>query len=190
MESKDIIKLVHKAKKDNEAFKQLIGQYSSLISFYSNYFYLPSHDKEDITSIIHLTIWKNLKYYKDVKCSFKSFIRKKIVYVLADLLRKSQQQKRNDISTVSIDLIDKSLLNVIPAKIDSYEDKEEYRYLEHRLIDSLSVKELSIYLLYIDNFSRKEIGIKCNCSYKSVDNSLIRIKLKANSIYKEYNERK
>lgn len=191
MTNKEELLLIKKSIKDNDSFKLLIKKYDGLISSYANYFYLEGHEVDDIRNIIITTIWKSLKGYRLSRGSFNSYISKRINNTFFILIRNSKRQKRSPHLIVSLDSKEDdkqfSLGEILSdVKIGSYEDKEEFKYLNKMLLLVLSPKERLVYSSLIERYSRQKLADRLKCSIKSINNSLDRIKTKAKVIYERY----
>lgn len=194
MNNKDLLKLIKKASKDNSSFELLIRQYNSLISYYSNYYYLDGYGRDDIKNMIITIIWNSLKDYDPNKSQFNSYITKKINLTFFNLIRDSRRQKRSPDKLVSLDSKSDdhqySLGETLSSDVgSSYEDVEEFEYLNNKLLEELSSKEKLVYSSLMKRYTGKELANRLDCSVKSIDNTLNRIRSKAKRVYNDYKRR-
>lgn len=193
MEKKDLDNLVILAKTNNLNFEKLLEECKEIIIFYSSYFFIDNYNEEDLKQVILLTIWNSLDSFDSDKSNFKTYIKIRIFNSLSFILRKAKQKKRNNnnISLDKKDDEDNSLLEKISNNdhLHHYDDIEEFNYLQSELVKVLSGLEKIVYFHHIRGEGRTSISRMMKCSYKSVDNTLERIKDKAKRVYNEYIER-
>lgn len=93
-----------------------------------------------------------------------------------------------------------SLVDVIQSKkngeVETYIIKDFYKQICQNVFDKLSEFEQRVFLLYIQDYSYEEITKALNknkakgkrANIKSVDNALVRIKMKANDVLEKYKD--
>lgn len=186
MKNIEYIKLIEKIKEDDDNFNLLLEKLEDIIDYYANSYYIDNHDSEDIESVIYTIIWKNLEDYDHKKGKFLPFIRYRIYSALVDLLKKSQAKKRTD-SSISFNIMSYNFNhNEIVDKSFTFEDRDEFCYLNTILLDRLSPLEQIIYAYYVKSYGRQYIAKKLFIDIRTVHNGLARVKKKAKKIYKDY----
>ena len=193
-ESKEIIDLVKSAVNGNEdSFKEILRLYERCIYSIISNFTIEGHNIDDLRSLAHIHIWKSLKSFDRAKGTLFSFIytvvKRKILVLLASSLCKCRHTD-NLLSLNYVGSNGETVNELIPAKKEkSYDDQEEYEYLEKHLVNILSELETKIYKYYVKGYSYDETGDKWQIDNKSVDNGMIRIRFKAKKLYNEYIEK-
>ncbi len=202
--TKDLVYRCLNGYKNNKdkAFIELLDVYKNSIRWIVSRFFIKGLDKEDLYTIAYSEIWNSLDKFNPDKGNFNNWLHLCVERRLITELKKSQQVTKfpEDKKIISIDSTvdyeggtvfyeegELALKNIIEDNNYTNDQAKEYfKILHTRLWPVLSKIERRVYLLYIKSFNYKEIEDKLNISIKSIDNALVRIKIKAKRIYKEF----
>jgi RNA polymerase sporulation-specific sigma factor len=211
------IEIIRKNKNNesvNNAFDSLLKTLMPKIQKLISKFNIPGSDHSDVLQeALYALRYKAIKDYDKERgtgtgpAAFDKFALLCIRRHLATEFKSSYQNKKRVLNqSMSIDREsssssgdeDISLSSILgdPDKDDvltEIGDKEYYRNLQKRLLESLSSFEKEVYTLYIQKYSYEEISEKINegrmkvkINIKGVDNALSRIKYKAKEILDGY----
>ncbi len=180
--------LIEKAKMgDKEACDKIFRNYSGLIVYRSNKFYMPSCDREDFIQEGRIGLFKAIKSYNHTKgATFSTFASLCIDRQLITAYNSSRNAKSM--------IIKKALLcnnkwknewdidKVVFCPYDNPEShlllKEKMSYLEKNLKKKLSKMEVEILKEMLLGLTYLEIAEKIKRTPKSVDNAIQRVKQK------------
>nr|WP_241634056.1 sigma-70 family RNA polymerase sigma factor [Fusobacterium gastrosuis] len=192
----NVEKLIIEAQRgDEEAMNELIKIYFPLVSINTKNFFIIGAEKEDLVQEGLLGLLKAIKYYDPSKTSFNNFailcIRRQILSAI-----KSANSKKNMIlnEAISNNLIsdEYSTLELDFASNDS--SPEEIFFSKNKLenfqkftLINFSELEKKVLEYIIRGYSYKEIAKQLEVSPKSIDNSIQRIRKKAETWLKTYN---
>ncbi|MGM9631878.1 MAG: sigma-70 family RNA polymerase sigma factor [Eubacteriales bacterium] len=96
--------------------------------------------------------------------------------------KRAIRRKSHDISFVGDDMYNFTDPDGEIQKM--YEMRESERELGEQIERTLSPYENEVWSYYVNGFSTKEIAIKLNCSEKSIDNAIFRIRKKLRTLRK------
>lgn len=96
--------------------------------------------------------------------------------------KRAIRRKSHDISFVGDDMYNFTDPDGEIQKM--YEMRESERELGEQIERTLSTYENEVWSYYVNGFSTKEIAIKLNCSEKSIDNAIFRIRKKLRTLRK------
>lgn len=192
----NVEKLIIEAQRgDEEAMNELIKIYFPLVSINTKNFFIIGAEKEDLVQEGLLGLLKAIKYYDPSKIAFNNFailcIRRQILSAI-----KSANSKKNMIlnEAISSNLIsdEYSTLELDFASNDS--SPEEIFFSKNKLenfqkfaLINFSELEKKVLEYIIRGYSYKEIAKQLEVSPKSIDNSIQRIRKKAETWLKTYN---
>lgn len=191
----NIEKLIIEAQSGNEeAMNELIKIYFPLVSINTKNFFIIGAEKEDLIQEGLLGLLKAIKYYNPNKISFNNFailcIRRQIFSAIKSANSKKNMLLNEALSNSSISDSDDFELDFIssensPEEIFFSKDKLEnfYKYT----LTNFSELEKKVFEYMIRGYSYKEIASQLEVSPKSIDNSIQRIRKKAETWFKIYN---
>nr|WP_293994163.1 sigma-70 family RNA polymerase sigma factor [uncultured Fusobacterium sp.] len=192
----NVEKLIIEAQRgDEEAMNELIKIYFPLVSINTKNFFIIGAEKEDLVQEGLLGLLKAIKYYDPSKTSFNNFailcIRRQILSAI-----KSANSKKNMIlnEAISNNLIsdEYSTLELDFASNDSspeeiFFSKNKLENFQRFTLINFSELEKKVLEYIIRGYSYKEIAKQLEVSPKSIDNSIQRIRKKAETWLKTYN---
>lgn len=192
----NVEKLIIEAQRgDEEAMNELIEIYFPLVSINTKNFFIIGAEKEDLVQEGLLGLLKAIKYYDPSKTSFNNFailcIRRQILSAI-----KSANSKKNMIlnEAISNNLIsdEYSTLELDFASNDSspeeiFFSKNKLENFQRFTLINFSELEKKVLEYIIRGYSYKEIAKQLEVSPKSIDNSIQRIRKKAETWLKTYN---
>ncbi|MDY4010578.1 MAG: sigma-70 family RNA polymerase sigma factor [Fusobacterium gastrosuis] len=192
----NVEKLIIEAQRgDEEAMNELIKIYFPLVSINTKNFFIIGAEKEDLVQEGLLGLLKAIKYYDPCKTSFNNFailcIRRQILSAI-----KSANSKKNMIlnEAISSNLISNeySTLELDFASNDSspeeiFFSKNKLENFQRFTLINFSELEKKVLEYIIRGYSYKEIAKQLEVSPKSIDNSIQRIRKKAETWLKTYN---
>ena len=171
---------------DSEAIDWILKEYSKILSFNAQKYYLIGAEQEDLLQEGILGLLKAIKFYDETKSSFSSFAFLCIRREMISAIRKANTQKNsvlNEALTTSSMIEDSS-------DVDNYissENNPEEAYLftaEIKEFKNCSDKNVSKFekevLKYlIRGYSYREISKILSKNLKSIDNTIQRIRKKS-----------
>ena len=182
--------LVLKAQKNDEAsVNLLLTRYKHLVNKIARSYFLADGDSEDILQEGMIGLYKAIINFDPKKnVSFKTFASTCIRHQLQSAIKVSSSEKNKilssaiSISDSPLDEEDGDLEIFIPSSLPSPDDKvlekERFKEIKDKIIDTLSALELKVLSLYLKGYSYQEISSLGGLSKKSIDNALTRIKNK------------
>lgn len=182
--------LVLKAQKNDEAsVNLLLTRYKHLVNKIARSYFLADGDSEDILQEGMIGLYKAIINFDPAKnVSFKTFASTCIRHQLQSAIKVSSSEKNKilssaiSISDSPLDEEDGDLEIFIPSSLPSPDDKvlekERFKEIKAKIIDTLSALELKVLSLYLKGYSYQEISSLSGLSKKSIDNALTRIKNK------------
>jgi len=172
--------------KESLIFEEIIEKYRYIIDYFLRHYFIIDKDEDDLLQIIYLGIFNGLKNYdKDMGelGSFLFTIIKRAILSEITLSNGKSREFNKEVLSIDFPVIDsgeKKIKDYIsfPEKYN-YDNKEEFRVLERKLLNELTYLERRIYLGYRE-------GIITGYNSKIYDNGLERIKRKAKRILDKY----
>ncbi|MDD7409898.1 sigma-70 family RNA polymerase sigma factor [Fusobacterium gastrosuis] len=192
----NVEKLIIEAQRgDEEAMNELIKIYFPLVSINTKNFFIIGAEKEDLVQEGLLGLLKAIKYYDPSKTSFNNFailcIRRQILSAI-----KSANSKKNMIlnEAISNNLISDEYSTLELDFASNNSSPEEIFFSKNKLenfqrftLINFSELEKKVLEYIIRGYSYKEIAKQLEVSPKSIDNSIQRIRKKAETWLKTYN---
>lgn len=176
---------------DMYACEYMLYKYRSLIRTKSRSYFMLGAEQDDLLQIGMIGLWQSIMDYSpDKDISFISFARICIERHIITAIKTASRQKQSPLNNaLSLDYCteeDNSEFNLTDILICCEEPdpeeilihREEKRRLHELLKAQLSDFEWAVIKLYYQGKSYREIAIDLECSLKSVDNALGRIKRK------------
>ena len=190
----DINAILKKAQSgDSEAIDLILKEYSKLLSFNAQKYYLVGAEKEDLVQEGTLGLLKAIKFYDETKSSFTSFAFLCIRREMISAIRKANTQKHmvlNEALKTNAILEDSANFDDEEHNINNYKSSEsnpEEAYLLKEKIEEFKKfsennfskfeKEVLTYL--IRGYSYREIAKILSKNLKSIDNTIQRIRKKS-----------
>lgn len=179
------IELIEKAKnKDNDAYQELLKNYSNMIYYIINDFKLDYGDykisKEDLYQEACIALYQACRGFKDNnKAKFSTFaymvIKRRLIHCYK--VEKSNYNKE-PLSIDAFEYYDRN--NLFSDKVSDnsfyYQSSEEIKNRIIKPIKRLNEEDRKILLLRMENYSYAEIAEKLNITTKRIDNRLCRLK--------------
>ena len=171
--------LIFDAKQGNSlAFEKLVLHYLGLINRLSNEYRAEGYDREDFIQEGCVALLSAVKSYdKDKNSSFKNYAMLCIKNRFLTIVRQSKSEKKLPMEAkVSIDDVEITDNGNNPESLLLYQ--ERLASLKEKAKEVLSKREYSVFMLYIEGYSYKEISNNLKITVKAVDNALSRAKKK------------
>lgn len=177
-----------------DSFEEILEKLDKYIYKIVNKYYIAGYEKEDLIQEARIGVYSAKKYFdKEKNDNFIKFACLCIERRIIMLLKKSKRQKNIPLNeSLSLDkpILDDNdnsfidIININDDDICKYLEKENLKDRKKELFEKLSEKEREVLELYISGFNISEIKEKMSLTYKSVDNTIQRIKKKAKNTKK------
>lgn len=171
---------------DSEAIDWILKEYSKILSFNAQKYYLIGAEQEDLLQEGILGLLKAIKFYDETKSSFSSFAFLCIRREMISAIRKANTQKNsvlNEALTTSSMIEDSSDLdNYISSENnpeEAYLLKEEIKEFKNFSDKNFSKFEKEVLKYLIRGYSYREIAKILSKNLKSIDNTIQRIRKKS-----------
>ena len=190
----DINAILKKAQSgDNEAIDLILKEYSKLLSFNAQKYYLVGAEKEDLVQEGILGLLKAIKFYDETKSSFSSFAFLCIRREMISAIRKANTQKHmvlNEALKTNAILEDSTNFDDEEHNINNYKSpesnpeeiyllKEEIEEFKKFSENNFSKFEKEVLTYLIRGYSYREIAKILSKNLKSIDNTIQRIRKKS-----------
>ena len=191
----DINAILKKAQSgDNEAINLILEEYSKLLSFNAQKYYLVGAEQEDLVQEGILGLLKAIKFYDETKSSFSSFAFLCIRREMISAIRKANTQKNMVLILEDSAYFDDEGHNINNYKSsesnpeEAYLLKEEIEEFKNFSENNFSKFEKEVLTYLIRGYSYREIAKILSKKLKSIDNTIQRIRKKSEDwIKKEEN---
>ena len=171
---------------DSEAIDWILKEYSKILSFNAQKYYLIGAEQEDLLQEGILGLLKAIKFYDETKSSFSSFAFLCIRREMISAIRKANTQKNsilNEALTTSSMIEDSSDIdNYISSENnpeEAYLLKEEIKEFKNFSDKNFSKLEKEVLKYLIRGYSYREIAKILSKNLKSIDNTIQRIRKKS-----------
>ena len=171
---------------DSEAIDWILKEYSKILSFNAQKYYLIGAEQEDLLQEGILGLLKAIKFYDETKSSFSSFAFLCIRREMISAIRKANTQKNsilNEALTTSSMIEDGSDVdNYISSENnpeEAYLLKEEIKEFKNFSDKNFSKLEKEVLKYLIRGYSYREIAKILSKNLKSIDNTIQRIRKKS-----------
>ena len=171
---------------DSEAIDWILKEYSKILSFNAQKYYLIGAEQEDLLQEGILGLLKARKFYDETKSSFSSFAFLCIRREMISAIRKANTQKNsvlNEALTTSSMIEDSSDVdNYISSENnpeEAYLLKEEIKEFKNFSDKNFSKFEKEVLKYLIRGYSYREIAKILSKNLKSIDNTIQRIRKKS-----------
>ena len=196
----DINAILKKAQSgDNEAISLILKEYSKLLSFNAQKYYLVGAEQEDLVQEGILGLLKAIKFYDETKSSFSSFAFLCIRREMISAIRKANTQKNmmlNEALKTNAILEDSVYFDDEGHNINNYKSpegnpeevyllKEEIEEFKNFSENNFSKFEKEVLTYLIRGYSYREIAKILSKNLKSIDNTIQRIRKKSEVWIKE-----
>ena len=171
---------------DSEAIDWILKEYSKILSFNAQKYYLIGAEQEDLLQEGILGLLKAIKFYDETKSSFSSFAFLCIRREMISAIRKANTQKN---SVLNEALITSSMIedgsdvdNYISSENnpeEAYLLKEEIKEFKNFSDKNFSKFEKEVLKYLIRGYSYREIAKILSKNLKSIDNTIQRIRKKS-----------
>ncbi len=183
-DGREVYELVALAQKgDERAAEALLQLYRPLVQSIIRGFYLPDGEPEDLHQVAMIGLWQAVLHYNPQRrASFATFARLCIRRQLMSALKHSARWARFNFIQPPEELSMEEWLERLAAPAPSVLEEllsEQSVCLDEGFKRSLSALEGQVLELYIQRLSYQQIAQRLGCSFKAVDNALMRIKRKA-----------
>jgi RNA polymerase sigma factor (sigma-70 family) len=165
---------------NTEKFLQVINDHKQIIYRVISIYCKDNDDKKDVEQEVLIQLWKSFEKY-DQQFKYSTWIYK-ITMNVAITFYRMNEKKLNKTSSIN-----DSIFNEIPNPIIT---ENENSALLHSLIQQLNEFDREILVLYLEDYSQKEIAELVGISVTNVATKINRIKnkLKENSL--KFNQEK
>ena len=179
--------IVSLAEKNHDACDYLLRKYSYLVKKTARSFYIIGADSDDLIQEGMLGLYGAINTFSKEKSSFKTYAISCIRNSILDAIKSANRLKNQPLNTsVSYNKQDEVngafLIDLFTIGIDSAETiaiaNEQYANLVNVIYSTLTKKELAVLKLYLDGLTYQEIASALSLDYKSVDNTIQKIKKK------------
>lgn len=179
--------IVSLAEKNHDACDYLLRKYSYLVKRTARSFYIIGADSDDLIQEGMLGLYGAINTFSKEKSSFKTYAISCIRNSILDAIKSANSLKNQPLNTsVSYNKQDEVngafLIDLFTSGIDSAETiaiaNEQYANLVNVIYSTLTKKELAVLKLYLDGLTYQEIASALSLDYKSVDNTIQKIKKK------------
>ena len=171
---------------DSEAIDWILKEYSKILSFNAQKYYLIGAEQEDLLQEGILGLLKAIKFYDETKSSFSSFAFLCIRREMISAIRKANTQKNsvlNEALATSSMIEDSSDVdNYISSENnpeEAYLLKEEIKEFKNFSDKNFSKFEKEVLKYLIRGYSYREIAKILSKNLKSIDNTIQRIRKKS-----------
>ena len=179
--------IVSLAEKNHDACDYLLRKYSYLVKKTARSFYIIGADSDDLIQEGMLGLYGAINTFSKEKSSFKTYAISCIRNSILDAIKSANRLKNQPLNTsVSYNKQDEVngafLIDLFTSGIDSAETiaiaNEQYANLVNVIYSTLTKKELAVLKLYLDGLTYQEIASALSMDYKSLDNTIQKIKKK------------
>ena len=172
-------------------FENIYVLYKPFINFLANKYFYKDGEIDDLKQQGLIGLYYAIKRF-DIRKN-KSFdplaklcIKKSMLQAIRSSNAKKQLIHNNSVFLYDVIGDNFVILDTIINKEDELPEdllvkKEQYIEFNNLYSESLTSLELDVFNLYIDGYRPKDIALKLDINYKSVDNALGRVKLKLKS---------
>ena len=187
----DLEYLALKAKTDDEALKELFKNLLNDIKKMSHGLFIAGGDESDIIQEARIGLWKAvMDFNPEAGMSFKNFavnvcIKRHLITSVSHANRKKYivHNSANSLDAPMSYDDDTKLSDTIQDFTHDmqleYADQEAFSKHRTALVEHLTRLEINVLDLYIQHYTYKEIAQELNVKMKAVDNSLSRVRAKA-----------
>ena len=178
---------------DSEAVNKILKEYTKLLDFNAQKYYLLGGEQEDLVQEGVLGLLKAIKYYDETKSSFSSFanlcIRREMItaikransqknMILNEAVKNNKKIEKLEYEEESYELDNYESLEATPEEAVLLKEKiEEFKKFS---VDNFSKFEKEVLNYLLRGYSYREIAQILTKDLKSIDNTIQRIRKKWN----------
>ena len=166
---------------DNESFVEIIKNNKRIIYKVINIYCTDEDDKNDLEQEIIIQLWKSFQSYND-HFQVSTWIYRVAMNVSISFYRSNLNRKSRTTS------INESIFQEIESVNNDYEENEHRRLL-HMFIQQLDEFNREILVLYLDDYSYKEIAEIVGITESNVGTKINRIKKKIQEDFSTLNKK-
>ena len=184
--------LISAKRGDEQAIEYIMKKYKGLVRLKSRAYFIVGAEAQDVIQEGMIGLYRAIRDYDTVKkgASFRSFAEMCIKRQIITAIRTSRRQKHMplnsyvSISSCSSELeVEKGPFDILADSMSKNPERilvsrEELMRIQKKIDRILSNLEKEVLYLYIDGKSYEEIANELGKTFKSVDNTLQRIKRK------------
>ena len=176
---------------DSEAVNKILKEYTKLLDFNAQKYYLLGGEQEDLVQEGVLGLLKAIKYYDETKSSFSSFANLCIRRELITAIKRANSQKNMILNEAvkNNKKIEKLEYEEESYELDNYESleatpeeavllKEKIEEFKKFSVDNFSKFEKEVLNYLLRGYSYREIAQILTKDLKSIDNTIQRIRKK------------
>ena len=183
---------------DSEAVNKILKEYTKLLDFNAQKYYLLGGEQEDLVQEGVLGLLKAIKYYDETKSSFSSFanlcIRREMItaikransqknMILNEAVKNNKKIEKLEYEEESYELDNYESLEATPEEAVLLKEKiEEFKKFS---VDNFSKFEKEVLNYLLRGYSYREIAQILTRDLKSIDNTIQRIRKKSEEWIKE-----
>lgn len=176
---------------DSEAVNKILKEYTKLLDFNAQKYYLLGGEQEDLVQEGVLGLLKAIKYYDETKSSFSSFanlcIRREMItaikrassqknMILNEAVKNNKKIEKPEYEEESYELDNYESLEATPEEAVLLKEKiEEFKKFS---VDNFSKFEKEVLNYLLRGYSYREIAQILTKDLKSIDNTIQRIRKK------------
>ena len=176
---------------DSEAVNKILKEYTKLLDFNAQKYYLLGGEQEDLVQEGVLGLLKAIKYYDETKSSFSSFanlcIRREMItaikransqknMILNEAVKNNKKIEKLEYEEESYELDNYESLEATPEEAVLLKEKiEEFKKFS---VDNFSKFEKEVLNYLLRGYKNREIAQKLKKDLKSIDNTIQRIRKK------------
>ncbi len=176
---------------DSEAVNKILKEYTKLLDFNAQKYYLLGGEQEDLVQEGVLGLLKAIKYYDETKSSFSSFanlcIRREMItaikransqknMILNEAVKNNKKIEKLEYEEESYELDNYESLEATPEEAVLLKEKiEEFKKFS---VDNFSKFEKEVLNYLLRGYSYREIAQILTRDLKSIDNTIQRIRKK------------
>ena len=176
---------------DSEAVNKILKEYTKLLDFNAQKYYLLGGEQEDLVQEGVLGLLKAIKYYDETKSSFSSFanlcIRREMItaikransqknMILNEAVKNNKKIEKLEYEEESYELDNYESLEATPEEAVLLKEKiEEFKKFS---VDNFSKFEKEVLNYLLRGYSYREIAKILTKDLKSIDNTIQRIRKK------------
>lgn len=172
--------LIHMVREnDNEAYIVLLDRYTPMINAIVTKYANPS-DRDDLTQEANLSFYYAAQFFDFQSSSFKTFSSVCVERSIISALSKSNAKKR--IPSELIVPLDDDVMSHSDDPESMLLQKEAREQVAEQIVNKLSEFELSVLRSFLKTGSYDETAAALSVTRKSVDNALLRVRRKLDSL--------
>ena len=178
---------------NEQALKYLLTKYKDLVNAKVGKYFIIGAEKEDIIQEGMIGLYKAIKSFNEEKQnSFRTFANMCIERQLITAIKTSNRQKHMPLNSYlslnmsayndeddGIELLEKFKTSIVEDPLETIMKQEHYEEIQNIMNKSLSKLEKQVLDRFMVGESYEIIAQKLNCSVKSIDNAIQRIRKKA-----------